>query len=886
MTACDRILRLASWLAPADLRADWLREWRGEVGFAVAQHRRNGNDTTAARALLIVRCIGAFAHAAWLRWDRWRLEMLLQDIRHAVRSLRKRPGFAAVTILTLALGVGANAAIFSAVRAVLLRPLPFPDPDRLVQVFSTSVKAPNRTIGAASPPDFYDWRRDSRSFSELAAFNAGSFALTGQGDAEQIPGANVTAHFFDVLGVRALYGRSLQASDDVTGAPEVAVIGHALWMRRFGGDPSIVDRTITFDGVPHRIVGVMPHAFAFPLQSEMWVPQKFTERDLATQRGAHYLDVIGRLREGASVEQARAEMTSIAIRLAEAHPSTNKDNRISVHGLRDAIAGDFRTPLLILLGAVGFVLLIVCVNVAGLFLTRALGRTRELAVRAALGAGRFRLVRGVVVESVLLALAGGAGGLALAYVASDAIAAVQRGVGIPLLDETRVDRVVVVFTATLSFVAALAFGAFPAWHTSSVGDVARRIREDSATATGDRQKQRLRSALIIVETALAVVLLVGAGLLLRSFLAIASVALGFDGTGVQTFTISLPEARYQQPSQRAAFVDSLMRDIGGQPGVEAAGAVFGLPLTGFGYSISMSTLDGRKLDDDEQMARSLQVRVATPDYFRSMGIPIVRGRAFSESDRLGSEQVVLVNETAAHRLWPNDNPLGHHFTLGTRMGQGGANSGGTVIGVARDVRDFGPTLAVRPAVYLAHAQSPVSFMTVTVRTRGEPGNALELLRTVVAAADRDLPMFRVRTMDQIAADAVAQPRVYLGLLGLFALTALLLAAVGIYSVLSHAVSQRTREIGIRLALGAGRGTVMRMVLGQAALLAAIGLALGLGLAAGTARLARRLLYGIEPTDAATYVLVALGLFIIAFLASYVPARRAGRVNPVTALRCE
>jgi predicted permease len=872
----ERIVLLAAPLVPSDIRRDWMREWQAEIAYRA---------TGRAGMLLVTRSLGAVAHAAWLRWDRWRIEMLLQDIRYALRTLTRKPAFAIVTVLTLAVGIGANAAIFSAVRAVLLRPLPFPQPEQLVNISTTSRSAPNQPGGAASAADFIDWRRDNRSFAEMAAINAGSYALVGDGAAEQVSGANVTGGFFNVLGVPAMYGRTLLPGDDAVGSGDIAVIGHGLWVRRFGADRNALGHTINLDGTQYRIVGIMPRGFAYPLESDVWLPQRFSADDYATQRGAHYLDVIGRLRPDSALTHAADDMDGIARRLAAAFPGTNKEYRVSVHPLRDELVGDVRPAMLMLLGAVGFVLLIVCVNIANLVLTRAMSRTREIAIRTALGAGRFRLVRGVLVESLVVALAGGVGGLMIAFWVAGSIVALEDSLGINLLQETRVDAVVIGFTAGISILAALLFGTLPAWHASAVNQIAQRIREDSGNATGDRRRQRIRGLLIVAETALAVVLLVGAGLLMRSFFRLTSVDLGFDARRVQTFNVSMPDVAYQQPAERAEFVSTLISELARRPDVEAAGAIFGLPLTNFRYVISMSTLDGRTLDDDEQMRRSLQVRVITPDYFRTLGIEVVQGRQLTENDRLGAPLSIVINETAAARLWPGKSPLGHQFTLGTRLGQGGVNAGGTVVGVVRDVHDYGPAVAVRPAVYLSHAQFPVSFVTVTVR--GRNGIVpIEPVRALVAQQDPHLPIYRVRTMEQLQSDAVAQPRVYLTLLGLFAIAAVILASIGIYGVLMHAVAQRTREIGIRLALGAGRAEVVSMVVRQAASLALAGLVIGLGLAGLASGTLRTVLFGVQPTDVATYAAVAVGLFAVALLASYLPARRASRIDPVTALRYE
>ncbi len=870
------IVRLAAPVVPDDIRRDWRREWEAELAF---EHQRG-----RGAAALAVRALGAVAHACWLRQDRWRWDVLWHDIKYAARTLLKRPSFMIVAVLSLAIGIGANAAIFGAVRAVLLRPLPFPAPDALVAVSTTTLERPDVPGGSSTPPDFTDWRRDLRGFVEMAAVVAGASALTGDGPAEQVPSANVTGGFFGVLGVPALYGRALEPGDDPVGAPDVAVLGHALWQRRYGGRREVVGSTITIDSQPYRVVGVMPAGFAYPLGADLWVPQRFSEEDLRTQRGAQYLDVIARLAPGATVAQARDEMRAYARRLAEQYPRTNHDRTIALHPMREALVGDVRPALLLLLGAVGLVLLIVCVNVANLVLTRALGRRREWAVRTALGAGRARLVRGLLVESGLIAVVGGLAGLVVAMWIARLLAALEGSVDIPLLDQTRVDGPVALFTIAVSGLAAAAFGTLPAWQASKNMDVARGIREEGSATTGDHRRQRLRGALIVAEAALAVVLLVGAGLLMRSFIGLVAVDLGFTRERVQTFNLSLPEPAYPTTAARSAGVETLLSRVRAHPQVEAAGAIFGLPLTNFGYVISMSTLDDRTLDDEESMERSVQVRVVTPEYFRAMGIPIRRGRTFGEEDRLGAPPVVLVNETAAARLWPDQDPLGHSFTIGTRMGQGDTRAGGVVIGVAGDVRDGGPARVVRPTVYLAHAQRPVNFLTIVVKTRTDPGPLVPTLNGIVTALDPNLPIYRVRTMEQLAMDAVAQPRLFLMLLAVFAAAAVMLAAVGIYGVMAHAVSQRTREIGLRLALGAGRGTVLRMVVGQAMTLAVVGLALGMVGAMASGRLMRGLLFGVEPFDLPTFLAAGAAFGGVALVASALPALRASRVDPVEALR--
>ncbi len=878
---CDLLLRAASPIVPYDIRRDWLREWRAEFAYTAARAARLNKPMPIAA---LPRACGAVAHAAWLRWDRWRIEMIWQDIKHSLRGLLRKPGFTATVVLTLAIGIGGNAAIFGAVNAVLLRPLPFANPDQLVRIYKTSLTQPNQIGGTVSPPDLVDYRRDNTSFADVAAYAESAYPLTGEGPAEQISGAQITGGFFPVMATAPALGRTITDDDDRAGVRDVVVLSHALWARRFGGDPGIVGRQLQINGISREVVGVMPAGFQFPLQSELWMPFKFTARDLETQRGAHYINVIARLKPDTPLEAAREDMRRVAARLAEQYPRTNRESSASVHPLREALVGSVRRSMFVLLGAVGLVLLIVCVNIASLVLIRAVGRGRELAVRVAIGAGRASLFRGVLTESALLGAIGGALGLVLAYWATGAIAALDPSVGVPMINQTRLDTTLIGFTLLVSVVAAVVFGTMPAWQATTIADVVTRIREEGGSTTSDPKRQRIRSFLIVAETTLAVVLLVGAGLLGRSFARLLAVDLGFDSASMQTFRVTLPEARYAQPLQRQQFFDTLLARVATHPSVESVGGNTGLPLTRFAFGISTSSVDGRTLSDDEQDALTLQIRVVTPDYFKTMGIAIPRGRAFLPTDRTATAPVVIVNETAARRVWKEVDPLGHELRIGTRLGLGGEQAGGAVVGIAADVREFGPTVPAPPTLYLAYAQWPLAYLTVVAKSRGDAASLIEPMRGVLRDLDPDVPMYAVRSMEQLVSNAIAQPRLYLVLIGSFAGTAMLLAAIGLYGVLAYAVGQRTREIGIRLALGAKRGEVLRMVMTQAGRLAIAGVGIGLGAAVIASRALRSQLFQIAPTDTVTYAVVGFGLLLVALLASWIPARRASRIDPLTALR--
>lgn len=805
------------------------------------------------------------------------MRSLAEDFRHAVRAAGRMPAFTAMVALTLALGVGATTAVFSAVRAVLLRPLPYPSPEELVQVYSTW----QGQASTVSPPDFTDLRAENRSFRELAALNAGSSPLTGEGAAEQIPDAEVSGGFFAVLGVEPAIGRTLGLDDDRPGE-RVVVLGHGLWTRRFGADSGIVGRTIHVESEPYLVVGVMPRGFSYPLGAELWTPIGFSAEALRTQRGAQYLDVIGRLKPGVTPAVATADLKAIAARLRDAYPRSNTDKDATLQPLRDALVGDARPALFALLGAVALVLLLACVNVAGLLLARGLVRTRDQAIRVALGANRRRLVSQMLAESLVLGLIGGGGGVLLAIWGSAAIAATDAA-GIALLDQSRLDGPVLLFAITVTVLAGLLSGLLPAWRVTRSSDLTRHIR--SAASGGDRSQRRTRASLVVVQLALAVILLVGAGLLLRSFRHLTRADFGFHPVGVQTFAALLPEARYDR-DRAGAFVLTLTDELARLPGVEVAGAVFGLPLTGFGYTISAYQLDGRVLEDREQDRLNLNVRVVTPDYFRAMGIPVLRGRGFTAVDRATSRPVTVLSASAARLLWPDADPQGRTVLLGTRLGLGPDRPrvGGEVAGVVGDVRDDGPATDPGPTLYVAHAQFPVGHLSWVMRSPGEPAALVEPARRALAALDPDLPMYRVRSMDQLVGAATARERLYLVLVGAFAVAATLLAAIGTYGVMAQLVVQRTHEFGIRLALGATPPSVVNRVLGAGARLALLGVMLGLGLAVLLMWRLGPLLPGVSPGDPFALAGATAVLLVAAALACFLPARRAARVDPMTALR--
>ena len=802
------------------------------------------------------------------------METLIQDVRYGVRVMRKRPWFTAVVVLTLALGIGANTAIFSVVNAVLLRPLPYRNAERLVWVSGNVRGGTNRA--SVSPPDYVDYRAQNTVFEEFAASTSVPFPvnLTGAGEPERLTGSRVTANYFRAFGVEPALGRGFGADEERAGPTPVAVLSDGLWLRRFGGDPSVVGKTLTLDGKAVTVVGIAPPEFQYPAGAELWLPLDFDDPEMKI-RAAHFLRPIGLLKNGVTIEQAKAETDLIARRLEEQYPETNERWSLNLVPLEEQVVGGVRTSLWVLLGAVGFVLLIACANVSNLMLARAAARRRELALRTALGASRWRVARQQLVESVLLSLAGGALGLLLAVWGVDVLAALGAG-DIPRSREIGVDGRVLAFTAALSVLTGLAFGLLPALRASRPD--LNEVLKDAGRGTSGPGRGRVRSALVVSEIALSLVLLIGAGLLVKSFVGLLSVNPGFDPASVLTLRINLARARYPKPEQAEAFFGDLQRRVAGLPGVEAAGMVSELPLSGQPNDMYFYVA-GRPPQTADQKVTADYRRV-NQDYFRAMRIPVLRGRDFTEQEVTGNAQVVVINETLARNFFPDEDPLGRRLVIDF-----GNQEEFEVVGVVGDVRHRALDGEVYQMMYVPTLR--IGGTNLVVRTSSADPLALATaVRGEVAAVDKDQPVSGVRTLEEVVAGSVAQQRFRTLLLAVFAGVALLLAGVGIYGVIAYSVTHRTHEIGIRMALGAGAADILKMVVGQGMALALAGIAVGLLAALALTRVLSSLLFGVTATDALTFATVSLLIAAVALLACLLPARRATKVDPMIALRYE
>ncbi|HEU4451578.1 MAG TPA: ABC transporter permease [Longimicrobium sp.] len=800
------------------------------------------------------------------------MEAFRQDLRFALRWLAKSPGFAAVVVLTLALGIGANTAIFSVVNAVLLRPLPYPDPERIVRVWPES---------PLPPGGFVEMDEGKRAFERLGGVGAeGAFALTGAGGPERLEGADVTAGLFPMLGVAPAAGRGFTPDENAPGRDAVVVLSHALWQQRFGASPAVIGQRITLNGVPRTVVGVMPAGFQFPSRrTQLWVPTVLDAANPASYWNPGGLNVYGRLAEGATPEQALREVRTLLPRMKEKFPWPMPDAwgaGLSVVPLQTLMAGEVRKGLMVLLGAVGAVLLIACVNVANLLLARTAARRREMATRAAMGASRMRLLRQMLTESILLSLAGGAGGLLLALAGGRVLLAALPA-DLPRSGEVGVDARVLGFTLLLALGTGVLFGLLPAIRASR-GDLHASLKA-GGRRSGSASSQRLSGALVMVEVALAVVLVIGAGLLLQSLWKLRQVDPGFRPEGVTTARLTLTGPRFEDPARVAAFYDDVLTRVRALPGVRAASVVSQLPLDG-AFSGFPFEVEGRP-PAPGAAPPTAGSWVATPDHLRAMGIPLLRGRSFEAADGAGSVRVALVNEALARRYWPGEDPIGKRLRPAW-MREGWL----TVVGVVGNVRHEGLGSQDGPEFYRAFAQEPAPVMTLVVRADAAPQAMAAALRAAVAAADPDVPASDLRPLEAVVSASVARPRFTSLLLAVFAAVALVLGAVGIYGVVAYAVSQRTHEIGVRMALGAGSDTVLRLVLRQGAVLAGIGVVLGLAAALALTRVLGSLLFGVSALDPLTFAAVGTAVVAVALVASWVPARRAARVDPAVALRTE
>ena len=803
------------------------------------------------------------------------MESFWSDLKYAARDFRQSPGFALIAVLTLALGIGANTAIFTVAKSVLLNPLSYPDSDRIMYVMESNPEGglPRFSVAPLNYRDFHD---QSRSFEALAAVSGDNFNLTGEGaQPERLSGRRVTGEFFDVLGVDPVHGRAINPDDDKVEAPKVVVLNHGFWQRRFGGDAGVVGRDLTLNGESHTVIGVMPPKFN--VGRDLFVPMAVDYEE--THRGAHYYGVLGRLAEGTTIEQARVDLETIAARLAAEYPDTNTGWTALVLPLQELMVEDFRPIVWVLLAAVGLVLLIACANVANLLLGRMAMREREVALRTALGAGRWRLVRQFLTESTLLALIGGGLGVLLAHRGTHFLVAMNAD-NIPRYYDVAVDGSVLAFAFVLSIATGLIFGLLPAWRGSRT-DLNSCLKEGGRGQAGAADS-RLRGALVLAEVAVAMVLLVGAGVLLKSLSRMLDVDPGFDASGALTARLDLPDAKYPEEAEQTAFYDRLYERLAGLPGVEGVGGVIPMPLTGRGFILTF-WIEGTPIPEPNASPQS-HIRVVNDGYFEAMGIPRLRGRTFTRGDDLEAAQVVVINERTAARYFPDGDPIGRRITFDDPEDK--EITWMTIVGIVGDVHHDELAVAPDAEIYWTSAQRPMSATTVILRTAADPDLLAGPLRAELARIDPDLPLFDVRTLQNIVDESVAQPRFNGVLLGLFAAVALLLATIGVYGVISYSVTRRLREIGVRLALGAGRGQILGQVLRRGLGLMAAGIGIGLIVAFFAARVLATMVYDISPTDPATLATVALLLIAVGATACLLPALRATRVDPVIVLREE
>jgi len=863
------------------------QEVRTYLEMATADQVRQGKNLGEAKRVVRLEQGGPDSAKETVGAAGWEsfVETVWQDLRFAIRTLRKAPGFTAVAVLTLALGIGANAAIFSVVNAVLLRPLAYKDPGQLVTILMNG-------YGPVSVANYIDWREQSQSFEVMGAADYWSPNLTGVDSPEHIRGLKVTQNLFPMLGIQPLLGRLFVEGEDQSGSEHEVILSYRFWQRRFSGDGAVLGKTILLDGNAYVVVGVMPEGFQFApfwaTHAELWVPNAFGER--VHNRGGNSLRIFARLRPGVALKQARSEMATINAHLELQYPGTNRD--VVVTPLKEKVVGEIETPLLLLLGAVGFVLLITCANVAHMLMARAAVRQKEIAVRAALGAGRLRVIRQFLTESILLGLFGGAVGLLLNILGSRALIALSPP-DIPRLETVTVDGRVGVFLFAVTLLTSVGFGLVPALQSRTV-NLNENLKEGGRSGSEGIRRNGLRSFLVASEIGLALVLLIGAGLMIRSFFSLQRVDPGFNPRQVLSMVVSVAGSKEADPGRRRIFYEQLLERVRSLWGVQAAGGINHLPLGGdlWGWPFVIESRPTPRPGESP----SAVYRMVTPGYFQTMQLPLVQGRDIATSDNVTAPGVVIINEQAVREYWPATNPIGQRISFDSDKSN---PTWLTVIGVAKDAKQDDWTAKPGPEVYLAAFQnhdflgdsgsevvSHVSYITLVVRAAENPAGLTSAVRETVWAFDRNLPISEVVTMDEVVAAANARPRFEMLLLSVFAAVALVLATVGIYGVMSYSVSRRSHEIGVRMSLGARGRDVLLMVVRQGMLLALSGSLAGLIAALLLSRLMAKLLYGVKPTDPLTFAGVAVALGVVALLACYIPARRATRVNPVVALRYE
>ena len=861
------LIRLIGVIVPRRLRSDWRQEWEAELrnreALLVEWDRLDGRH----KLDLLWRSTSAFSDALWLQSYRWEDEMI-QDLRYGLRMLLKNPGFSLIAIVTLALGIGANTTIFTMVNSMLLKPLPFKDPQHLVMVWRTNADRVAKEI-PTSVPLFIDWQQRNEVFEQMTAFTTGRVNLAGVDEAELVRGASVSAGFFDTLGVPPLLGRGLSMDEDKPGADAVVVLSFGLWQHRFGANQAIIGQQVTINARPCTVVGVMPPGFNYPDESRLW---RILTLDPQSNRQAYFINALARLKPGVSRDQAQAGMESVGAQLAAQYGQPAQDY-FELTPLSEQLTGAIRRPLLLLFGAVGFVLLIACANIANLLLARAAGREREIALRSALGASRGRLLRQLLTESLTLAAFGGAAGLLLAVWTLSWLRQLSV-LKLARLDEVALDGRVLGFTAVAVLLTGVAFGLIPAIQ----GSLQQPIAVLRGGAASRPRSQRMRAGLTIAEIALSLVLLVGAALLIKSFVRLQAVDPGFRPEGVVSMNLSLPDARYGPSEKRVVFLQQISDRLQALPGVESTATAAYSPLSDI-YNSRIFIIEG--LPETPQGLFSGQIPVS-PDYFRTLQIPLLGGREFGVHDSAQAPGVVIVNQSFAKRFFPDEEVVGKRIHLGTRRPPVWFE----IVGVVGDVRQLKLESEAPPLVYVPHVQSAWSAVSLLVRAKGDPQIAGTALKKAVADVDKDLGVGGVTTLDATLAASIVERRVLMTALGVFAGLALLLAAIGIYGVIAYSVAQRTHEIGIRMALGAEARDVLRLMIRQGMTLALIGTTVGLVASFALTRLMQKLLFDVSPTDPMTFVLLPVLLMAVAFLACYVPARRAAAVDPMVALRSE